>query len=90
MTLLKELRGVLTDAHVPEDAYTLTEPGRAARQGHLEHLTTLDDLLGSTHALLTGLARRTHDTGGNYAGAEHVTTGAVRGIQVGEGHASAE
>lgn len=74
-------RGIILQASVPHDAYTLTEPGKAAQQGHTQHLATLDDLLRATLELLNELARRTQDSAGNYADAEQTTTGEIQSIQ---------
>lgn len=82
MGVVEELRRILSQAHVPHNAYTLTDAGRAAQRGHTEHVTRLDHLLAAAGERLEGFARRTGASVGNYAGAERFATGQVQEIQV--------
>jgi hypothetical protein len=81
VSVVEELRRILSQAHVPHNAYTLTDAGRAAQRGHTEHVTRLDHLLAAAGERLEGSARRTRASVGNYAGAELLATGQVQAIQ---------
>jgi len=79
---IERLRGSLQDGQVPNDAYTRTDAGKTAHQGHTQNLQDLDRLLGELHALLTDFAQRVQQTATNYQTSEAATAESVRGVQI--------
>lgn len=79
---LESLRLELQNAHVPPDAYSLTNAGQTSIAGHDSYLGELDTRLTTLHALLASMSARVHLTAGTYQGSEDAAARGVTSIQI--------
>ncbi|MEV5748770.1 hypothetical protein AB0L00_13220 [Actinoallomurus sp. NPDC052308] len=80
ITAIEDVRRMLDDAHVPAEAYTVTEAGRVAHRGHTENQRALDGLLLDLHTLLGDSAQRVRLVTGDYRSAEDAAVRTVRRV----------
>lgn len=80
--ILERMRSSLADGHVSADAYSRTEAGQVAQQGHTDNIRALDSLFRQLHTLLTDFGERVHRSASTYQSAETSTTADIRGLSL--------
>jgi hypothetical protein len=79
---IETLRHSLKDGDVPDGAYSRTDAGAVAQQGHAQNLEGLDKLFGDLHTVLTDFAERVDRNLSNYETGEDATGQSARSVKI--------